>query len=278
MNTINILTDTHSHTYPASHDGRNTLAEMVEAAMEKKLLYYGISDHIDFDYDESLIPEEYLPKMKNGDPFLYFKEGRELQTKFKDKINLLVGAEFGFSPEPDVQNRYLEFYIRHKPDYVINSVHSIGKIDYGLAELPNDKAAIYGEYLKTVRQSLDAVYHYDIVGHMEYAVRYVPFEEKSIEIAEFGEQIEDILQTIVDKNKILEVNSSTYKLPRFCIPNIGILKKYYELGGRQITFGSDAHNTVRIGDKRDLIINALKEIGFEYLTIPMRGEYIKVMI
>ncbi len=272
------LTDTHSHTYPASHDGKSTLMEMVLAAIEKGIAVLGFSNHIDYDYVEELMTQEEKAKLKNGDESLYFGEARVLQEAYREQVTLLVGAEFGFSPDAAVQKRYLSFYETYHPDYIINSVHSVRGRDYARASLSQDRHKVFRDYLQAVRESLDVPYPYDIVGHFEYLVRYVPFEDKYLHPAEFREEIDDILLTIIRKNKILEVNSSTYGLTRFSIPNPEILERYYILGGRQVTFGSDAHDTNRLSDKREQIISLLKTIGFTHLTIPHRGVYRQVAL
>ena len=55
-------------------------------------------------------------------------------------------------------------------------------------------------------------------------------------------------------------------------------QRYYDLGGRKVSYGSDAHFTSRILDKREEICAALKKIGFTYITVPFKGEHIKVEI
>lgn len=50
------------------------------------------------------------------------------------------------------------------------------------------------------------------------------------------------------------------------IPDVDVLKRYYELGGRKISFGSDAHRTNSIAYNYDKIAAAMKEIGFEGFT------------
>ena len=91
-------------------------------------------------------------------------------------------------------------------------------------------------------------------------------------------RIDDILKTIIAKDKILEVNSSTKQLPQLCMPDVNILQRYYDLGGRKVSFGSDAHFTSRILEKRKEIVEALKQMGFTYITVPFKGEHIKVEI
>ena len=193
-------------------------------------------------------------------------------------MNVLVGAEFGYSDKTEVQGRYALTYEKYRPDYVINSVHSMGGLDLACKNITQSKGEIYKEYLQVIRNSLDAPYHYDIVGHIGYAARYVPFENKDFDLDIFGEQIDDILTTMIKKDKILEINSASKQLPNHTLPADYIVERYYQLGGRKVSFGSDSHFTARIGEKWDEVIAMLKRIGFTYLTVPCRGEHIKVEI
>ena len=277
------LTDLHTHT-TYSHDGKNTPAQMLAAAQRAGLAFYGVSEHFDYDYDETLLSEELYKYTRSGDPAEYFHALRHLQEDYEGVMNVAVGAEFGYSDKAEVQGMYALTYEKYRPDFVINSVHSIGGKDFAYADYEkeadfySDKKAIYGQYLRLIRDSLDVPYHYDIVAHIGYAARYVQFEDKTFSLEEFGEQIDDILQTIIKKDKILEVNSANKTLPNRTLPAKHIIERYYELGGRKVSFGSDAHFVERIADKREEVMEMLKEIGFTYLTVPFRGEHIKVEI
>lgn len=272
------LTDMHTHSSPASHDGRNTAEEMLCEAQKQGVAFYGFSEHFDYDYDiTKMSPEEYN-STRNGDEAEYFHAYRHLQEDYEGVINVAVGAEFGFSEKAEVQGMYATTYEKYRPDFVINSVHSGEGRDFIFYTFTETKRDIYRMYLRLIRASLDVPYHYDIVGHIGYIARYVPFEDKSFSLDEFGEEIDDILKTIIAKNKILEVNSSTKNLPQLCLPDVNILQRYYDLGGRNVSFGSDAHFKERILDKREQIIDALKKIGFTHVTVPFKGEYIKVEI
>ena len=98
----------------------------------------------------------------------------------------------------------------------------------------------------------------------------------NFDLEEFGEQIDDILKTIIRKDKILEINSSNKQLPNRTLPADYIVERYYQLGGRKVSFGSDSHFPERILDKWDEVVAMLKRIGFTHLTVPCRGEHIKV--
>ena len=63
--------------------------------------------------------------------------------------------------------------------------------------------------------------------------------------AEFAESYDRILEKIIKKGKILEINSSKSKEEGF-VPSSDVLRRYYELGGRAVSFGSDAHFTSRL--------------------------------
>ena len=272
------LTDMHTHSTPASHDGRDSLAAMLCEAQKRGVAFYGVSEHFDYDYDvDKMSPEEYAAT-RNGDEAEYFHSARHLQEDYEGVMNVIVGAEFGYSEKQDVQGRYALTYEKYRPDFVINSIHSLDGVDYCRRVFTETKADIYGGYLRLIRKSLDAPYHYDIVGHIGYIARYVPFEDRSFSLKEFGDEIDDILKTIIAKDKILEVNSATKNLPQLCLPDVDILQRYYDLGGRKVSFGSDSHLKERILDKRGQIVFALKKIGFTYITVPCKWEHIKVEI
>ena len=129
-------------------------------------------------------------------------------------------------------------------------------------------------YLGVIRRSLDAPYPYDVVGHIGYIARYVPYADRSFSLEEFGAEIDDILLTIIAKDKILEVNSASKMQETMTLPSENILRRYYELGGRKISFGSDAHFKERIADKREEVADVLRRIGFAHVTVPFRGEHI----
>lgn len=270
-----MLIDVHTHS-TFSHDGQNSLGEMLAAALEKGVAFYGVSEHFDYDYDVSKMSKEEFESTRNSAPKDYFHAARHLQEDYEGCMNVLVGAEFGYSDEEKVKKLYQETYEKYRPDYVINSVHGIGGEDFVRCAFNGSEKETYEMYLSLIRRSLDAPYPYDIVGHIEYVVRYVPFENRAIDLTAFQEQIDDILKTIIQKDKILEINSATKTLPRLSLPNEAILRRYYELGGRKISFGSDAHFKERILDKWEQIVRLVKEIGFTYLTVPCRGEHIKV--
>ena len=272
------LTDVHTHS-TFSHDGIDTLENMLKTAYEKGVAFYGVAEHFNYDASEDYIKQE----PQDIDEEAYFHKGRHLQEDYAGCMNVLIGAEFGFTFDEKAIKRYLDVCEKYRPDFVVNSIHDKDGWDY-IMHKPyynedgsvKPKKQAYAEYLQLVKASLDAPYPYDIVAHVGYCIRYAPYDDVSITLAEFGEEIDEVFKGIIARDKILEVNSG-YK-NGLCLPTEEMLRRYYQLGGRKISFASDAHNTPRIMEKREQIVALLKEIGFTYITVPCKGEHIKVEI
>ncbi len=273
------ITDIHTHS-AYSFDSQEQLEKMLESAYQKGVLFFGTSEH--FDYDQIFLPEFQHKRFVDEDA--YFHAAHHLQEDYEGAMHYLVGVEFGYSDAPRTHARYQQTIDERHPDYIINSMHTLNGEDYSDysafyrkdatgKKVLRERMEVFREYLGLVRRSLDVAYAYDVVGHFGYIARYSPYEEKGMPIAELQEEIDDILRTIIAKGKILEINSSTKDV---CIPPLPIVKRYYQLGGRMLSFGSDSHDGARIADKYEEICLALKEIGFTYFTVPFKGEYIKV--
>ena len=81
-----LLTDLHSHT-TFSHDGKNTPAQMLEAAQKKGLAFYGVSDHFDYDYDVCQYATGYSAAIALSRRIL-----REGENAVKDYLQFLSGG------------------------------------------------------------------------------------------------------------------------------------------------------------------------------------------
>lgn len=277
-----ILTDLHTHT-AFSPDGSGTMEEMLSVAHKLGVGYYGLSEHFNFDMVVNHIP---LDGTKPQTPVAaYFQRARELQKEYEGKMHVLVGGEFGYTDNPEAQKMYQELVDNYHPDYIIQSVHNLAEGDYayghGYTDLSGkvrDKQEVYEEYLGLVRRSLDVSHPYDILGHVSYCTRYAPYDDRRMLWKDFSVSIDDILRTVIAKDKILEVNSSNKQGPALTLPDNDILERYFELGGRKVSFGSDAHFSSRIMEHRERVMDVLRSIGFEYVSVPCCGKVLKIEI
>ena len=271
-----INADIHTHTN-FSPDGNGDIRDMIETAISMGLDHYGISEHFNYDYDRLGLLIDGLP-VPPIDEDAYFSCIRVMQKRYSGKIRLLAGAEFGYDHDPRTQERYLRTFETYKPDFVINSVHVCLGSDCYFPHYCEGKSKefAYNAYLYRILESLDAAYPYDIVAHIGYCSRNATYPDPKLRYEDFSDVLDEILSRIVRKGKILEVNTSTKTAGSPFIPDTDILTRYFELGGRKISFASDAHDTARIGEKRELVCEALKKIGFTYLTLPFRQKELQL--
>lgn len=282
-----LLTDVHTHsTY--SPDGISPLKEMLDTAQEKGLCFYGVSEHVDYDMLVAELDGTACEKARYTDAEAYFHDARRLQEKYAGALNVLVGAEFGYTDDKRAWQMYRDFIRTYRPDFVVNSIHTLGGKDYCHGapfyreeqgnKVLRPKEEVYREYFRLVLRSVQVEYDYDIVGHICYCTRYAPYEDREAKWADYAQEIDDILKEIIARGKILEINSSNKGGVSPTLPDREIVARYFELGGRAVSYGSDAHGTNRVADKRDEVVRMLKEIGFTYITVPCKGEYVRVEI
>ena len=73
----------------------------------------------------------------------------------------------------------------------------------------------------------------------------------------------EIFKNLIIKNKGIEVNTSGYAVNQTCgFPNFEQVQRYYDLGGRIITIGTDSHTSDRVGQYVNDVKENLIKIGF----------------
>ena len=101
------------------------------------------------------------------------------------------------------------------------------------------------------------------MGHLDLIKRY---DTTILEDKLFIDYIEAILKKVIENGKGIELNTSSfrYNLPDL-MPSTNILKLYKELGGEIITVGSDAHDSIRVGENISYTYDILKSLDFKYV-------------
>ncbi|MDE5618209.1 MAG: histidinol-phosphatase HisJ family protein [Clostridia bacterium] len=251
------IADCHSHCLH-SHDSKTPVKEMLDGAVKKGAGYLALTDHCDKDC--VLIPG--FEWVRQIDLDAHIQELDKVKQEYTGVIEVGIGLELGYyAPAGDM---YAEITRKYPTDVIINSVHIVNCEDcYYPSYFERDRALAYGDYLRAVRRSIDAPYNYDIIGHIGYVARKAPYSDRALRYSEFPEMIDDILKAIIDKGKALEVNGrgpdGTYA------PTFDIVKRYRQLGGELVTFGSDAHNPDYILINYDKVVEGLKAAGFRYI-------------
>ncbi len=123
-------------------------------------------------------------------------------------------------------------------------------------------------YFESILENLNFCSDFDVYGHLDYIIRYLPSGKKSYSYEIYQEIIEQCLKRLISMGKGIEVNTAGLKYglgaPN---PRPEILQKYRELGGEIITIGSDGHKPEHLAFAFDQIQELLEQCGFRYLTL-----------
>lgn len=249
------ISDFHVHT---SFSGDcNVLPEtMIQEAISKKIDHLCITDHMDYDYTEDDILFEFDVKE-------YFKRLSKLKERHQEQIQLYIGIELGLQPYLSPKHHNLVF--SYSFDYIIGSIHQVHRIDpYYPSYFKNrSEESAYLEYFECILQNLAAFTNFDVFGHMDYVVRYGPNKNLYYSYQKYREILDEILRILIRKDIGLEVNTGGYKYglnnPN---PSLEVLTRYKEMGGKLITFGSDAHKTEFLAYQFEKTAELLKSCGF----------------
>ena len=252
-----IYTDQHVHT-SYSPDSDADIKEYLIKAKELGLEYVIFTDHIDMDAIE-------IEFQDHIDYKEYFKTMRRLEEEYE--IEIKVGVEIGY--EKNFKNQIDELLYKYPFDFVIGSIHYGDRKDFYLGDFYKGKSQ-YNSYMRYFEIMLEMVEHFsnfDVLGHLDYIIRYAPFENKTYEYVQYKEILDEILKTIIEKGKGIELNTSGLRGPlKTILPKEEVIVRYRELGGKIITVGSDAHFTkdyyAGVLDE----INHLKKLGFKEIS------------
>jgi histidinol-phosphatase (PHP family) len=252
------MTDFHTHS-SFSGDGVDPLEDMVKSAIRMGCKYLAATEHCNIDFDYNRIPVE--PDDLDG----YAAEFARLREKYAGQIKLTFGIEFGF--DRNCGEKYVQLLQKHNFEYVINSVHLIDGEDcyHGYFERYDFKTAVEN-YARAVRRSLDAPYRFDTVGHFGYIARNCSRPDADM-YAAAPDLVDDVLKTIVARDICLEANSAVARAPQPVLPGASVLKRYRELGGESVVFGSDAHCARDLLRSRPAAMAHLRALGFKWHTV-----------
>ena len=109
---------------------------------------------------------------------------------------------------------------------------------------------------------------FDVLGHIDYVVRYGKETAEHYSYRKYADEIDAILKKVLDMGKGIELNTGGYKYGLgFCNPHPDIIRRYRELGGEIITVGADAHCPEHIAYDFAKAKAVLEECGFRYYTV-----------
>lgn len=252
--------DTHIHTLFSPDSGAD-IEEMINKAVSLNMSQICITDHQDFNYP---VPNLFF----DLDISLYFSKLGRLKEIFSDRIELLIGVETGL--EPYLYKKISDFVNAHPFDFVIGSSHLVNGHDPYYPDYFDGRTEheAFVEYFTSILDNLSVHKDFDVYGHLDYIVRYAPNKNNNYSYYEYSDYIDEILRTLIHAGKGIEINTGGFRYDlNDTNPSKDILKRYRELGGELVTFGSDAHSPDYVGFMFNVAADILKECGFRYYNI-----------
>ncbi|NQU99941.1 MAG: histidinol-phosphatase HisJ [Parcubacteria group bacterium] len=271
---------TNYHTHSKYSDGKSSLEEHVQKAIDLKMHSLGFSDHAPF--ESSTLPWHMKESLLNS----YLNEAERLKEKYRDKLDLYTGLEIDYI---EGMNRLAEF---KNLDYKIGSVHYLGRFkneeyygfDHNKEGFEKGLEKIYsGDIKKLVKTYYETTSKMlledkpDIVGHVDLIKK---FNKGNIYFNEnekwYREEIYKCLNVLAKSGCIMEIN--TRGLYRGHIetfyPSSFIIKKAFELN-IPVTISVDAHNINDLCLYFDEAVKMLKEIGYENISVLEKGIWVE---
>ena len=260
------------HTHCTYCDGKNTIEQMVEKAIELRFDSIGISSHTRMPFTTDYP----LPKVDFND---YKKEICALKQKYKGVIDIYAGLEFDLLSKVDLSGY----------DYLIGSVHylQVGENFVGFDRsaqvveniindyFDGDGLAFAKKYYQTLA-TLPEKGNFDIVGHFDIITKSIEIKKLfDAEDKTYQNYALEALHALCEKIKVFEVNTGAMARGFRSIPYPMpfILKELKNIGG-QITLSSDCHDKNFLDHAFDTTIDYVKCCGFNEICVFKDGQFI----
>ena len=225
--------DTHIHS-TFSCDSQLKIADLAKALQQNEIGGI-ITEHMDINYPTNSLAFLFdVP-----DYFSAFGPWRS------DK--LLLGIEIGMQTSCHEENQRIAR--GYAFDQIIGSIHVVDGIDiYDAAFYEGrEKSLAYRAYLTGMLQAIREYDDFDTLGHIDYICRYATYADPELYYKEEPELWDEIFQTLIEKDKAIEINTRRLDQPNACRELLHLYKRFQMLGGHFATIGSDAHRETEVG-------------------------------
>lgn len=253
------LSDSHVHS-SHSPDASDSVALFCEHAERLGLYSITVTDHCECNDQPEI---EFGPAIEAS-----VLETRGAAASYSGKVHIYSGVEMG---EP-VQNPQVAQAILDscKFDFVLASVHNIRnkrdfyELNYNTENINLLLDRYFDEILETIQWG-----NFDSLAHLTYPWRYIVGEHSiAIPYRHWADRMETVLKALISADKAMEVNTSGFRQKLgTSMPDLPVIRRYRELGGRLITLGSDAHRWADLGNGLERGMQLLQQAGFSHFTV-----------
>ena len=257
--------DSHVHTEWSWDAPREaSMARSCEQAIAAGLPGVAFTDHLDFTTwtegdrigTENLDPRRYT-RMHLLDVTGYLATLEECRRRYPE-LRILAGVEIGEAHMWAASAATM--VARAKPDRILGSLHAIpyqGRLtaaDELFRVMPADD--VMRRYFAELLRLVEGSGIFQVLAHLDFPRRMWPRTAGSYDERAFEAEYRAVLSALAASDRVLEVNT---KGP---LVSVDLLRWWREGGGRTVSFGSDAHQPWRVGDKFKLAVDTVEAAGF----------------
>ncbi|KAJ2063613.1 hypothetical protein GGI17_001549 [Coemansia sp. S146] len=261
----------HTHSGQFCRHASGDLESVVKAAISKRMLVLGLSEHIPRSRAQDLYPEE--GDMTTHDLHKVFSdyvtEARRLRDKYSDQIEILIGAETEYITSTTLEE-VKNLQSKYALDYLVGSLHHIDEMPLDFSQekyerlvdhFNGDRAAMFSRYFDQQLELLQALQP-TVIGHFDLVRIFHPQTlEDPLAIAEVRERASRNIDYAISYGAIFEVNSRAWKKGlRDAYPQRDLLREILNKGGR-ITISDDSHGAGDVCMYYDRLLGYLRELG-----------------
>jgi len=185
-----------------------------------------------------------------------------VKVKFGIEAGIALAAEY--FPELEDELRSVQC------DFVLASAHSINNIDPFDPAFYEGKtiAQVFRDYISSILAGIKQLNPdlYSSVGHIDFPAKGAHSEKDSRLFYHYApDEIDALFRYLIPLGKCIEVNTSSYRnLGELGVPGEDWLRRYVQLGGEFVTFGSDAHSPEYIAYRFDDAAEMARRAGVKY--------------
>lgn len=234
-----MLFDSHIHSM-ASPDSTACPKGMINA-LNQKGIGAVFTEHVDYYVSEGgNISAEDVPKNKDSDFILDF----DVYANYKNlrSNTTLLGLEIGLTNCYYNKNKQLAC---GDYDFILGSVHCVDGYDVYYEFPENDVKNFISRYLTYSAEMVELCGFFDVFGHIDYVARYNKEAQGLFRYNNYSVEFDTLFKLLAERDIPIEINTAYIsKLDKHLIEEIylPIYKRFFQLGGKYCTIGSDAHH------------------------------------
>lgn len=249
------------HSRDFSAHASSTLTQILEVAVQRGMVTYGITDHAPISETRFLYPDEREAGLDLEARFARFEAyahaSREAIDVFAGRIELLRGFEAEAVPTATYVADMQQLRQRHGFDYIVGSVHWVDEMPIDLSLEVFQQAvtqlggveALLVRYYQTLAELVDGL-HPEVVGHFDLP-RLFTADHEAHHASSVRAAANDALRVISEVGSLIEVNTAGYRKglggP---YPAPWVVQRASQLK-IAFTFGDDSHHVDHVAANLD---------------------------